>query len=51
MSVIEEETSGISNVSDTAGEISSKMNMIKSNSEVNEEIIDNLGETIGKFTM
>jgi methyl-accepting chemotaxis protein len=51
MAVIEQETSGISNVSDTAGEISDKMNTIRSNSEINEEIIANLGEMIGKFTV
>lgn len=51
MAVIEQETAGISNVSETAGEISAKMNIIKANSEVNEDIIENLGELIGKFTM
>lgn len=51
MAVVEEETASITTVSDTAEEISEKMQLMASNSGVNKQIVEQLGEIINKFTL
>lgn len=51
MAVIEEETASITDVSETAQDIDSKMQMLATDSGVNSEIVDQLGNVIDKFVL
>lgn len=51
MAVVEEQTASIQTVSDNADAVSNKMNEIAGNGEVNKEIIGELSDVIGKFTL
>jgi methyl-accepting chemotaxis protein len=51
MAVVEEETAGISMVSETAETINGKMNNVSEQSHVNEDIIGELGTVLQKFTV
>ena len=49
--VVDESTSGITTVSANAQTINSKLKNVAANSEVNAEIVNELGEVINKFTV
>ncbi len=51
MQRLTEETQDISKVSETADAINQKMHRVNSSSEINEEIINQLGEILEKFTL
>ena len=51
MAALEQETASIANVAETSENIHSKMQTAGSNGKINEEIVNQLGEVLDKFTV